>query len=182
MIPSARVSRCSVSSGKAVGGWLAGALAVAVFGLLPAGDAAAQKDKGPTPIRNVEEPARVPYFHSVNPQCPFGNLCEVKFPAVEPGKRLRVTFISGFVRNVNASGFAALNLDIRNNPLQYFPVSPLIGAFYGNIFSFNEAVDVYFEAGQSPHLEIGIPAGSGPFTPNPANRLTVSGYVVDVAP
>ena len=151
-------------------------LMVIGFGHVP--QAAAQVR--PAMVRNVDEPARVPYYHSLAPACPFTNSCQASFPAVPAGKRLRVTSVGGLFYFTNVTGFFA----VRNlgNVMMAFPVSPFSGAYYGNLISPNQQVDLYFEEGQAPVLEFGVSAGVGGIFSDARNRLTVSGYLVDVLP
>lgn len=136
----------------------------------------------PAMVRSVDEPARVPYFHSLAPTCTFTNQCFATFPTIPAGKRLRVTAIMGYFRGTNTAGFVLLqNVDF-NNPLVAFPVSPFNAAYYGSVISFNTPADIYFGAGQTPVLEFGIPAFAGGISVSPENRLTISGYLVDVLP
>ena len=133
----------------------------------------------PAMVRNVDEPARVPYFHTRDASCPYGNLCEATFPTVPAGKRLRVTSISVFWRNETVSAFMALDVNTSLNPVLIFPVSPTPFAYYGNCYAKTQEVDYYFEAGQAPVLEMGT---GGTFNKFNTAHLTVTGYIVDTTP
>jgi hypothetical protein len=137
----------------------------------------------PALVRNVDEPARVPYYHSVAPTCPYVNECLVTFPAVPANKRLHLTAVMGFFRDQTAAnGFVALSLNTDYNNLIYaFPVSAFSGAYFGNLFSFNQQTDLFFEAEQSPVVQLGVGSLTS-ISVNPLNRVTVSGYLVDVLP
>lgn len=156
--------------------------AVLVAGLINAPPAEAQTR--PALVRSVDEPARVPYYHSLVPTCPFLNNCVATFPAVPAGKRLRVTFIGALFIGTDDPGYMALhvNNDNAGNMRLAFPVAPFSGAFYGWIVSLSQQVDVYFEAGQAPFLDFGIGAGLGGIDVDSRNRFTISGYLVDVLP
>jgi hypothetical protein len=136
----------------------------------------------PAMVRSVDEPARVPYYHSQQPTCPFANVCEAVFPTVPAGKRLRLTTVAGMFRFTNDPGFFAVNLNARGSVIVAFPVAPFSGHYYGNFISTSQEVDLFFEAGQAPVLEFGVNAFSGGINNNLANRFTVSGYLVDVLP
>jgi len=140
--------------------------------------AAAAQDGIPL-VRNVDERARALYNYTINASCIFPNVCMASFPTVPEGKRLRVTSVTVFAQFQSSSGFLALNLDYRGNPILAFPVAPIGMAYYGSSLSSSFQTDNYFEAGQTPILELG--------TWNNWNRtylprLTVTGYMVDVAP
>lgn len=165
-------------------GALAGrALAVLVVGLVAAlSSVEATAQTRPALVRSVDEPARVPYSHDIRPTCPFGNQCVAEFPVVPAGKRLRLTSVRLAMRFTNVAGFFAVHVDAALSPLIAFPVSPFNGAFYGNLTSGNFPVDLIFNAGQKPVLEMGVPAGAGGINDNSANRFGVTGYLVDVLP
>jgi hypothetical protein len=135
----------------------------------------------PAVVRSVDEPARVPYLVSAAPTCPFQNECYVAGSAVPAGKRLRVTEVEGVVVFAQSGNwFAALHLNDTNHPLVIFPTTPFNAAFWGSTVSFHEHVDFFFEAGQTPVLEVGtLPNG---VSTDPRTRLTIVGYMVDVAP
>jgi hypothetical protein len=146
-------------------------------GVLPAREGFAQARAAL--VRSVDEPARVPYFHTLTATCPFLNQCLGQFPAVPAGKRLRLTRISGFFRFSNINAFVTLGIQGASSPMFAFPLTPFSGAYYGALLSFNEEVDVYLEAGQSPVLEVGSGSTFATFLPN---VLTLSGYLVDLVP
>jgi hypothetical protein len=132
-------------------------------------------------VRSVDEPARVPYFISELPSCPFGNECEIAGPVVPAGKRVRITRLEGFFINTSVNGFAALELNDDNHPVVMFPVVLFPGAFFGQVFSFNQEVDFNFEAGQTPLLVVGVP-GLSTIGADARNRLSIAGYMVDLTP
>lgn len=157
-----------------------GLLLVAGFVHVPSADAQTR----PALVRSVDEPARVPYYHSLAPTCPFLNQCVATFPAVPAGKRLRVTFVGAVFIGTDDPGYMALHVDNDGvgNMRVAFPVTPFGAAFYGTMVSLNQQVDVFFEAGQAPFLDFGIGAGLGGIAANGRNRFTISGYLVDVLP
>jgi hypothetical protein len=85
------------------------------------------------------------------------------------------------MRSTNASGFVMLR-DAANNSLVALPTVPFNGAYNGNLHSVNQPVDLIFEAGAAPVIEMGVPAGAGGITVDGANRFGVTGYLVDVTP
>lgn len=146
---------------------------------------AVQAQTRPALVRSVDEPARVPYGGTLTPTCVFTNQCLAEFPVVPAGKRLRVTAIAAFVRS-NSSSAAHLFALHRNdgaggNIISLVTMPPIGAAYYGPVASTNQAVDVMFEAGERPILEVGLGAGLGGITAS-ATRLTLTGYLVDVAP
>ncbi len=146
---------------------------------------AAHAQTRPALVRSVDEPARVPYGGTITPTCPFANVCVAEFQPVPAGKRLRVTAIAAFIRSNTASQphlFAIHRNDTSGAGLISLSLlPPQQAAYYGTVASANQAVDLIFEAGERPILEIGVAAGSGGINGSAA-RLTLTGYLVDVAP
>ncbi len=134
-------------------------------------------------VRNVDEPTRVPYFRSEQPTCPFENQCTLTLPAVPAGKRLRLTLVEGIFYFAGAGQNAFVSVDLADtaHALFAFPITAFNAAYHGNLLSFNQPVDVFFEAGQVVILEVGTPFTT-PFFNDSRNRLTVSGYLVDLLP
>lgn len=155
---------------------LASLAATMIFLAFPA---AANAQIRPALVRSVDEPARVPYYVSAQATCPFTNVCWLNGTAVPAGKRLRVTQISGVIRNQSTSVIAYLSLNVDTDPLVMYQYSPFNMAYFGTGVSFSQAVDFYFEAGQIPVLAFGTPAGQ---TTSVANKLTITGYLVDILP
>ncbi len=140
----------------------------------------------PVMTRSVDEPARVPYFVSGQPSCPFLNECFLTGTAVPAGKRLRVTRIQGALLSQSSvvanTTFAALQPQgDQFNKYVIFPITPFNAAFYGTSLGFAFETDVYFEAGQTPEIQIGT-SFTGNFDSGLGTRLTIVGYLVDVAP
>jgi hypothetical protein len=133
----------------------------------------------PAMVRNVDEPARVPYFASAQPTCPFLNECDLIGPIVPAGKRLRVTRLEGILVGQTTSIFFALMLNDNGHPVLMFPAQPISGAFFGSVVSFNQEVDFFFEAGQTPLLSVGNMTS---IVGDPRSRLTLVGYLVDILP
>jgi hypothetical protein len=138
-------------------------------------------------VKDVDEPARVPYEFEVTPTRPFLNSYSADFPAVPAGKRLKLTRISGFVWGVpssNSGAFVSLN-DPNGGiyPRVAWPLSYETFAYFGFGYHFNLEVDHTFEAGQSPKVEMGVSAGTGGLpTPNSAwTRIRLHGYLVDLS-
>lgn len=156
------------------------ALRVVALGLIALlASAAATAQIRPALVRSVDEPARVPYAYDLPPVCAFLNSCSVSFPAVPAGKRLRLTEVRLMFTGTNvASVFVVRRVDAVF-PTIAFPVTPFSGAYFGNLISGRFAVDLIYEAGQQPALELG---NSGSIANNNANRFGVTGYLVDVAP
>jgi hypothetical protein len=154
-------------------------LAAGTIGVLTTSEAMAEIR--PALVRSVDEPARVPYAYSQVPSCPYANQCNVTFPAVPVGKRLRVTNVNVLMIGTGANGFVAIN-KVGTGPIVAFPAAPFNGAYYGNLISINEHVDLIFEAGETLNVEIGVPAGAGGVYADPRNRFGVTGYLVDVTP
>ena len=134
-----------------------------------------------TLVRNVDEPARVPYLHTAAPTCPFLNDCYVQGPAVPAGKRLRVTRLQGTLLFQSGDTFHALHINSFRNPVAIFP-SPVFNAFFfGNVSGFSTAVEYFFEAGESPVLEVGCSAAIS-ISNDPRTKLSIVGYLVDTTP
>ena len=174
------MSNASINPTRALAGR---AMAVLVVGVVAAlSSTAATAQTRPALVRSVDEPARVPYSYDVRPTCPFTNQCVAEFPVVPAGKRLRLTSVRLAMRGTSVAGFFAVHVDAALTPLMAFRVSPFDGAYYGNLTSGNFPVDLIFNAGQKPVLEMGVPAFSGGINDNLANRFGVTGYLVDVLP
>jgi hypothetical protein len=135
----------------------------------------------PALVRSVDEPTRVAYQVTAAPTCPFGNECYISGPTVPAGKRLRITRLEGALVSQSTSIFAALHVNDTRHPVVMFPVPFFSGFFWGTISSFNQDVDYYFEAGQTPFLEIGCSA-SGTISADPRNTLSLVGYMTDTTP
>lgn len=139
----------------------------------------------PALVRSVDEPARVPYGGTMVPSCTFSNQCSATYPTVPAGKRLRVTEIAAYVRSNTSSGSHLLALHRNDmsgvNAVYLTMMPPMNAAYYGPVASTTQAVDVIYEAGEVPIVELGLGAGFGGITGANA-RLTLTGYLVDVAP
>jgi hypothetical protein len=151
-------------------------LAAAFNHLLPA-TAHAQK---PALVRNVDEPGRTPYQHSIglvesNSTC-SQFLCSVSFPAVPAGYRLVVTHASASYGLVSGAGRANVFLgadgDIFNNTLM-LPVPVNDGA---NYYIVSSPVTYFVEPGSTPYLFLG---GNGIAT-NQSATATIVGYLVAI--
>jgi hypothetical protein len=135
----------------------------------------------PAMVRSVDEPTRVPYLVSAKPNCPFGNDCFISGTTVPAGKRLRITRIEGALLGQAGDTFAALHIDTDRNPVAIFPTPVFNGFFYGTVVGFSHDVDYYYEAGQTPVLEIGCSAVNTISTDS-RNKLTLIGYITDTTP
>jgi hypothetical protein len=122
------------------------------------------------------------YSHSLAPTCPFLNGCYATFPAVPVGKRLLLTNVRAMFFSTNTQAIVAVHRNGTNSPLLAFPVSPFPGAYYGPVLSTNQDVEIVYEAGETPILEIGVPAGVGGIFNDSRNRLGLTGYLVSVPP
>ena len=118
-------------------------------------------------------------MESLAPTCGFTNQCISTFATVPAGKRLRVTSISGLFFFTNVSGFIGFHHPTVSSIM--FPVAPFNGAYNGPLISFNQVVDRFYEAGQAPSLEFGVSSPSTIFNDS-RNRLTITGYLVDITP
>jgi hypothetical protein len=156
---------------------IATVVALLIVGLVPLHVIAQPK---PALVRNVDEPARVPYYVSQPGNCLFSNECLMTGTTVPAGQRLRVTRLEGiiFFQSSNIIAFLYAN---GGDPKFMFPSNAFGGAFYGSVVSFNVEVDFYFEAGETPVLGVGtgIP---NTISTDARNRYTIVGYLVDVLP
>lgn len=141
--------------------------------------AAASAQVRPALVRSVDEPARVPYAYDLAPVCFFLNSCEADFPAVPAGKRLRITSVRLMFTGTNVTSVFAVRRADTIFPTVAFRVAPFSGAYFGNLLSGSFDVDLIFEAGQQPALELGNTTN---IINSSANRFGVTGYLVDVAP
>jgi hypothetical protein len=134
----------------------------------------------PALVRNVDEPARVPYFVQAQPTCPYSNECLVAGPVVPAGKRLRVTRLEGMILLQVPNVIVYLSVNNDNAPVVLFPSSVFNQSFFGSGVSFNQEVDFTFEAGQAPYLCVGTSGGA--VSADHRNRYTIAGYLVDIQP
>ena len=152
-------------------------LAIGLIAALSATAATAQTR--PALVRSVDEPARVPYAYDLAPTCFFVNSCEADFPAVPAGKRLRITSVRLMFTGTNAASVFVVRRADTVFPTVAFPVAPFSGAYLGNLLSGSFDVNLIYEAGQQPALELG---NASAIVNSAANRFGVTGYLVDVAP
>ena len=156
------------------------AMAVLVVGLVAAlSSTAATAQTRPALVRSVDEPARVPYAYDLAPTCFFVNSCEADFPAVPAGKRLRITSVRLMFTGTNVASVFVVRRADTVFPTVAFPVAPFSGAYFGTLLSGSFPVDLTYEAGQQPALELG---NASAIANSAANRLGMTGYLVDVAP
>jgi hypothetical protein len=164
--------------------FIGGALLLAVLSSLSPTEAIAQLRA--TLIRNVDEPARIPYEHAVTPARPLTNVYRADFPAVPAGRRLKLTRISGWIQFVDASNlgaFVSINNPGTGQPRVAFPLSSFIAAYFGRVYSFDIETDFIFEAGQSPRVEMGVSAFTGNL-PSPSGDhqvIRAHGYLIDLS-
>jgi hypothetical protein len=151
---------------------LAGALALlAVLGKFYAVPAIAQIKTAL--VKNVDERGRSPYQQGIFLQCTAGGgFCDFNFPPVPAGKRLVVEHISA---NIFApSGINAAFLVVSGGA--YFSL-PAHSFSLSSLYSVNEVVLGYYEAGQSPLFRLAPSVSDGS-----ANAgATLTGYLVDLS-
>ncbi len=137
----------------------------------------------PVMSRSIDEPARVRYFATGAVNCAITNQdCLFVATAVPAGMRLRVTRIEGEFWGQSGVSNASAALEDSSNPAQpYLIVSALVGSLdvWSETITFDHETDVYFEAGQTPQVEIGADAPMNLIRPN---RVSIVGYLVPVAP
>lgn len=136
-------------------------------------------------VRDVDEPARIPYEFSIVPARPFSNVYYADFPAVPAGKRLKLTRVSGWVTSVssqNTGAFVSVN-DPGGDPRISYPIGFSSNAYWGFVYSFQIEVDYVFEAGQTPRVEMGVNAFTGGLpAPGPqVAKFRAHGYLVDLS-
>jgi hypothetical protein len=152
-------------------------LAAAFTHLLPA-TAHAQK---PALVRNVDEPGRAPYQHSVHFSQTFSTcqsfICLVSFPPVPAGYRLVVTHASASYALVAGGSDAAVYLgadgDIVSNTL-LLPVAVNSGS---NFYYTSSPVTYFVEPGSTPYI---ILSGSFIATNGLAANVAIIGYLVAI--
>ena len=152
-------------------------LATAISAFVP-GSALAQIVKAAL-VKNVDEPARIPYFVSAKPTCNSTNGCFVAGPIVGANKRVRVTRLEGMFFSQTGAILFYLSKNNDFSPVLMFQAFPIPATVFGNVLSFNQEVDFYFEAGQTPYLGVASDPSSS-FSNNSDNRLTITGYIVDL--
>ena len=140
----------------------------------------ANPPSNPVMVRNIDEPARVPYFVSARPSCPYTNVCYLTGTTVPTGMRLRITHVSGVI-NANVSGYAALSIDNENALQIMLPLTSVNGGPFQQSVAVNHEVDVYVDEGHTPILQIGCPAGMVIYNVSTQNMI-ISGYLVPKEP
>ncbi len=142
---------------------------------------AVQAQVRPALVRSVDEPARVPYTQRMAPTCAFTNQCTASFPVVPAGKRLRITSVQVMFFNSNFPAFLGVHTGPAQQLTLAFTVNPISGYFYGTLTTTSQAVDLTYEAGETPMLEMGCNVGNT-FSSDSRNLMGVSGYLVDTTP
>jgi len=150
---------------------LAGALALlAVLGKFYAVPAIAQIKAAL--VKNVDEKGRSPYQQSGFVQCTASSgFCDLVFPPVPAGKRLVAEHISANVFAPN--GVNAMFLVVGGNTSFDLPTHT---ASLSSLYSMNEVVLGFYEAGQTPLFRL---ATSVP-DPSAAASVTLTGYLIDL--
>ena len=116
------------------------------------------------------------FYQSAQPTCDVTNRCQITTPTVAAGKRLRVTRIQGFARDVNFDAFAVLNLDGvgGGHEIVATPLKPFAAAYKGFVLSFDQSTDAVIEAGHTATLELGAASSfTGPV------KLSITGELLD---
>jgi hypothetical protein len=137
----------------------------------------------PVPVAVVSQPAGEPFAEDLVASCEFSNVCTAQFPAVPSSKWLRVTnirFVARSQPDVTGAVFAAYWPE-RTFPRVLFPSTSFNGAYFGQSYAGNYAVDIVIPAGGRLTLEFGIPAFSGTLS---ASSITfgATGYLMDASP
>jgi hypothetical protein len=160
------------------------ALVIAVFSGLTAGPALAQLVRAAL-VKNIDERGRNPYEEQVGcTDAAFVNQCRVEAAAVPTGKRLVIEHVSMrlYLQGTQPFGPATLfgnEFDVLGIHFQREQfISPKLD-FANSIqalYSANERVLTYYDAGQKPTILIPlIGSGNGQFV-----DVTLSGYYVDL--
>jgi hypothetical protein len=130
----------------------------------------------PLPIRNADEPGRIPYQSTKNNTgaCPATGTCFFNFGLVPAGRRIviqRITGLNGFVGTPDR--VTVLLNNGSGLPLQHF-----YAPFVGSASFFTQEVLSYFDAGQLIEVQINaFPAThAGGLI---AQHVTLSGYILD---
>ena len=145
----------------------------------------------PLLVKNVNEPGRLPYdviatFNSDRCVANCSNFDNIfsrtifDLPSVPAGKKWVVTHVSGFLPSDSSTEmFVAFQnrtvVDLGGGPVRwgfYGPFFPILG---GHRFGFSTPASFVFSAGETPHVQLVLPAPS--IYEN--NNLSVDGYLID---
>ena len=126
--------------------------------------------------KNIDERGRNPYLQTVSCLTNTSNECTVSFPAVPANKRLVVEHVNVAVETVTPLSNVALS---GNSFTSLFPFLQLQsqGGPVGFFYIANQPLLTYYEAGQSPQLDVAANAGTSETV---ASSATLSGYLVDL--
>ena len=150
-------------------------LAVRIVNPLPVPVTGNTTVSGTVRVKNIDEPGRNPYQFVGG--CTGSTGCFVVFPAVPAGKRLVLQHVSAGIGIPTNVPYQIVAVRIPSGP---HPVPTLVGTEAGvvNDYQFDQQIVAFFEAGQSPNLQVAVErTGSG------AVGVTafISGYLVDLS-
>jgi hypothetical protein len=130
---------------------------------------------GPVLNSRIDDPGRVPYLASINPNCSAGFLCDFNFPTVQAGRRVVIQQVSALLSfGSNPTGvFGSVitpgaQIDFNSPPTSN-----------GTVAQFGQPLLCYFDAGQSPTVRLYSGGGSAAAPFSGAQLLTLAGYELD---
>lgn len=128
-------------------------------------------------VENVDERGRNPYIQSLSCYQLNSNVCNAFFPPVPAGMRLVVEHINLSLDSPTKFSHADLsgNGMIIENPFLQLQGPDPAG---NNIYIGNEPMLIYYEAGQTPILQMNSATGSFEFM---SGTVTLTGYLVNLS-
>lgn len=131
-------------------------------------------------VQNIDEPGRSPYSELKGENCMATQHCRLQFSAVPAGKRLVVTYISGYTHVAAGTlpDLALVSWTATPKPTQLH-MTAVHGATFGSAgvrMYFNQTVTAYFEPGDIPLASFDLPSTNDSFSSYTALQLT--GYYI----
>jgi hypothetical protein len=153
-------------------------LVTALMGFMSA-NALAQKNV--SSVRNVDDPARAPYFFTLPLACSSATNCLATFPVVQAGKRLRLTSLRVIATGQFVAGSLAVHRNIATPDNLYFlaALGPMNVPNYTPVWVASHTFDLIFDAGEQPI--VAITTSDHPIQAPHLARIGVTGYLIDIA-
>jgi hypothetical protein len=128
-------------------------------------------------VQNIDEPGRSPFSLTLSCNAGGTNFCEgTSSTAVPANKRFVVQNVNGTV-NFFGSATVAIGTVFVVNGSRFYLDPHFVGISFGQyIYAINMPVVAYFEAGQTPSIDI---IGSNTTNP-PGATVFLTGYLIDL--
>jgi hypothetical protein len=130
-------------------------------------------------VQNIDEPGRSPFILQIGCDSSGGNACYgTSSTAVPANKRFVVQYVSGNLDIFGSGTFdtGTVSSNAVTGSTLYLDPHFVVNAFGFSTYTINMPVTAYFEAGQTPSIEI-----IGTFTAqSPSAIVTLTGYLIDL--